>query len=31
MSGCFYKVDSQEADWNSERVYQDGNMATARA
>jgi len=26
MSGCFYKVDSQEADWNSERVYQDGNM-----
>jgi len=26
MSGCFYKVDSQEAQWNSERVYQDGNM-----
>jgi glutamine synthetase len=26
MSGCFYKVDSQEADWNSERVYSDGNM-----
>ena len=26
MSGCFYKVDSQEANWNSERVYQDGNM-----
>ena len=26
ISGCFYKVDSQEADWNSERVYQDGNM-----
>ncbi len=26
MSGCFVKVDSEEADWNSERVYQDGNM-----
>ena len=21
MSGCFYKIDSDEADWNSERVY----------
>lgn len=26
MSGAFYKVDSEEADWNSERVYQDGNV-----
>lgn len=26
MSGCFYKVDSEEAEWNSERVYEDGNM-----
>jgi glutamine synthetase len=26
MSGCFCKIDSQEADWNSERVYADGNM-----
>lgn len=26
MSGCFVKIDSQEADWNSERVYPDGNM-----
>jgi glutamine synthetase len=26
MSGCFCKIDSQEADWNSERVYSDGNM-----
>jgi glutamine synthetase len=26
MSGAFYKVDSEEADWNSERVYQDGNI-----
>ena len=26
MSGAFYKVDSEEAGWNSERVYQDGNM-----
>jgi glutamine synthetase len=26
MSGCFVKIDSEEADWNSERVYQDGNM-----
>jgi len=26
MSGAFYKVDSQEADWNSERVYEDGNI-----
>nr|VFK22062.1 MAG: L-glutamine synthetase [Candidatus Kentron sp. MB]VFK27663.1 MAG: L-glutamine synthetase [Candidatus Kentron sp. MB]VFK74381.1 MAG: L-glutamine synthetase [Candidatus Kentron sp. MB] len=26
ISGCFYKVDSEEAEWNSERVYEDGNM-----
>ena len=26
MSGCFYKVDSDEAEWNSERVFEDGNM-----
>jgi glutamine synthetase len=26
MSGAFYKVDSDEADWNSERVFEDGNM-----
>jgi glutamine synthetase len=26
MAGAFYKVDSEEADWNSERVYEDGNI-----
>ena len=26
VSGAFYKVDSEEAMWNSERVYEDGNM-----
>jgi glutamine synthetase len=26
MAGCFYKVDSQEADWNSEKAYEDGNF-----
>lgn len=26
MSGCFVKIDSSEADWNSEKVYPDGNM-----
>lgn len=26
MSGCFVKIDSKEADWNSERVYPNGNM-----
>ncbi len=26
MSGTFYKIDSEEAGWNSERVYEDGNM-----
>ena len=26
MSGCMVKVDSDEAEWNSERVYDDGNI-----
>lgn len=26
MSGCFYKLDSEESEWNSERVYEDGNI-----
>jgi len=26
MSGSFVKVDSEEAHWNTERVYDDGNM-----
>ena len=26
MSGSFVKIDSEEAEWNSERIYQDGNM-----
>jgi len=26
ISGCFFKIDSSEAGWNSERVYPDGNM-----
>ncbi len=26
MSGSFVKVDSEEAEWNSERVYEDGNI-----
>ncbi len=26
MSGAFYKVDSEEASWNAEKVYEDGNM-----
>ena len=26
MEGAFYKVDSEEAEWNAERVYEDGNM-----
>jgi glutamine synthetase len=26
MSGTFYKVDSEEAGWNSEKVYADGNI-----
>ena len=26
MAGSFVKIDSEEAEWNSERIYQDGNM-----
>ncbi len=26
MSGSFYKVDSEESEWNSEKVYENGNM-----
>lgn len=26
MSGSFVKVDSEESEWNSEKVYSDGNM-----
>ncbi len=26
MRGAFYKVDSEEASWNSERVFEDGNI-----
>ncbi len=26
MSGSFCKVDSEEAEWNSEKVYEDGNI-----
>lgn len=26
ISGCFCKVDSKEANWNSEKVYSDGNL-----
>ncbi len=26
MGGAFYKVDSEEASWNSERVFEDGNI-----
>jgi glutamine synthetase len=26
MEGSFFKIDSQEAGWNSEKVYADGNM-----
>jgi glutamine synthetase len=26
MEGAFYKIDSKEAGWNAEKVYEDGNM-----
>ncbi len=26
MSGCFVKIDSEEADWNSEKAFEGGNM-----
>ncbi|MBW9260242.1 MAG: glutamate--ammonia ligase [Candidatus Thiodiazotropha sp. (ex. Lucinisca nassula)] len=26
MSGAMVKIDSEEAEWNSERVYEDGNI-----
>ena len=26
MQGCSFRIDSEEAGWNSEKVYQDGNM-----
>ena len=26
MSGAFYKVDSEESDWNSGRIYEEGNI-----
>jgi glutamine synthetase len=26
MQGCSYKIDSEEAGWNSEKVFEDGNM-----
>jgi glutamine synthetase len=26
MSGAFFKIDSEEAGWNSEKVYPDGNI-----
>jgi glutamine synthetase len=26
ISGCFYKVDSSEASWNTERAYEGGNF-----
>jgi glutamine synthetase len=26
MEGAFYKIDSEESSWNSERVYEDGNI-----
>ena len=26
MQGSFYKVDSEEAGWNSEKAYEDGNI-----
>jgi glutamine synthetase len=26
MEGAFFKIDSQEAGWNTEKAYEDGNM-----
>jgi len=26
MSGAFYKIDSEESEWNSEKVFEDGNI-----
>jgi glutamine synthetase len=26
MSGSFFKIDSDESEWNSEKVYEDGNI-----
>jgi len=26
MSGCFYKVDSEEAGWNSAKAFEEGNI-----
>ena len=26
MAGSFYKIDSEESEWNSEKVYEDGNV-----
>jgi glutamine synthetase len=26
INGAFYEIDSEEADWNSERAFEDGNM-----
>ncbi len=26
MQGCFYEIDSEESGWNSEKVYEDGNI-----
>ncbi|MEE9396150.1 MAG: glutamate--ammonia ligase [Methylococcales bacterium] len=26
MAGTFYKIDSEESHWNSEKVYEDGNI-----
>ncbi len=26
MGSCGYKVDSEEANWNSEKIYEDGNI-----
>lgn len=26
MNGCFYKIDSNEADWNTDKHFEEGNM-----